>query len=169
MGCLYSTYRTNRVIVLVSKDKNWAEYLSLRRRNDYSSRGSGAYDNIYSLCNFIKIFSGDGGLDFTRENRVYHGQYSFYELDKSAVESIHNVLIKNTETFNTDEVIGREELIYVYNWMNTIKDKYKDNIDDFSFVYMQSYFGTYFNYTINVKELKQSVKENPFKNNLNKI
>jgi hypothetical protein len=168
MGCLYSTYRTNRVIVLVSKDKSWVEFLSLRRRNDY--RGSGEYDNIYSLCNFIKIFgSGGGGLDFTRENRVYNGQYSFSELDKRVVESIHNTLIINTETFNTDEVIGREELIYVYNWMNTIKDKYKDNMDDFSFVYMQSYFGTYFNYTINIKELKQSVKENPFKNNVNKI
>jgi hypothetical protein len=160
MGCLIS--QTNRILVLVTKNKEQLECLPLRRQQDYNygwGGNCGTNTHLYALYKF-KHYSDDD-LDFSREYRINHNQL-LVDLKTNVVDEIRKHLITNREMLNNKEKIGREELIYVYNWMKLMKSKYNEEMENLYFVYKCVFVNDTFPYTTNVNILKQSVHEHPF-------
>lgn len=83
MGCSFSD--TNRILVLVTKDKEQLECLPLRKQQDYNHGWGGkslSENHVYALDKYVAYFSKEKSLDFSREQRINSTTQSNEELKK---------------------------------------------------------------------------------------
>ena len=88
---------------------------------------------------------------------VYHFIYK-----KDILSQMKSYLDNNVQPLHQTDVMRKEELIYVYNWLTEITAKYSEEMESFHFVHTYNTNGVIPNCTINVSELQQSVLERPF-------
>jgi len=114
---------------------------------------------LYKLTQWY--YSFDTPIDYSREKRL--NDYLFcYIYKKDVIQKMGDFLSRNKETLTRHEKKGREEMIYVYNWLNEMTAKYPEEIDSLFFVYMCIIGHNIRNCKVSVKELKQSVRDHPF-------